>query len=181
MGADSGLATSAANHALPNPAQPNNLLAPWWTDLNLGAGGNWYVAVLNAGPNQFTVYEWEDVPRFGDSSSTFSFQIWVQSGTDNIWFTYDGFAGSTTDGTVGAESADGLIGDTYYFEGNGTSPWGGPDLKVTSAPGTPGETHEITFTMSGSRVGEYTNCAEMTADIFQGVSISCFSGEVTRR
>lgn len=180
-GTASGLAASAANQNLPNPSLPNNLLAPWWTDLNLGAGGNWYVAVLAAGPNQYTVYEWENVPRFGDAGSTFTFQIWVNNGTDNIWFVYDGFAGDTTDGTVGAENSDGTIGDTWYFEGAGTSPWGGPDLQVLSAPGTPGETHVISFTMRGNRVGPYTNCAELTSDAFQGVNISCFRGEVAAR
>jgi hypothetical protein len=180
-GIASGLASSSANQMLPDPTLPNNLLAPWWTDLNLGAGGNWYVAVLNVGPDQFTVYEWENVPRFGDLSSTFTFQIWVQTGTSNIWFTYDGFAGDIGDGTVGAENADGTIGATVYFDGTGTPPWGGPDLRVVSAPGTPGEMHEISFTMLANRVGSYTNCAELTSDSFQGTNVSCFSGEVSRR
>lgn len=177
-GAASGLATSANNQQMPNAGAPNNLIAPWWTDLNLGAGGDWYVAVVSAGPTQFTIYEWANVPRFGDLSSIFSFQIWIQNGpSGNIWFVYDGFAGDTVDGTVGAENADGTIGDTYYFEGAGTSPWGGPDLGVTSVPGTPGETHIITYTALGEDPQLWTDCAEMTSDIFQGVNIACFSGE----
>ena len=178
VGTASGLAASASNLALPNPSLPNNLLAPWWTDLDLSAGGNWYVAVLNAGPNQYTVYEWANVPRFGDGSSTFSFQIWVQNGTDNIWYAYGPWAGNTADGTVGAENGDGTVGDTVYFEGAGTLPWGGSGLQVLSAPGTPGETHVISFTMNGNQIGPYTNCAELTSDAFQGVNVSCFAGEV---
>ena len=178
VGTASGLATSASNHALPNPSQPNNLLAPWWTDLDLSAGGQWYVAVLNAGPSQYTVYEWANVPRFGDASSTFSFQIWVLNGTDNIWFAYGNASGDTTDGTVGAENGDGTIGSTVYFEGSGTLPFGTPGLLVSSAPGTPGGSHVITFTMIGNQPGPYTNCAELTSDAFQGVNVSCFSGDV---
>jgi uncharacterized repeat protein (TIGR01451 family) len=176
-GTASGVASSATNQNLPSPATPNNVLAPWWTDLNLGAGGNWYVAVLNAGPDQYTVYEWEDVPRFGDNSSTFSFQVWILNGTDNIWFVYDGFAGNTGDGTTGAENADGTVGDTVYFDGAGTLPWGGPDLGVASVPGTPGETHIITYSAKGAGLGPWINCAEMSSDLFQGLNIACFSGE----
>jgi uncharacterized repeat protein (TIGR01451 family) len=181
-GTASGLAASAANQNLPNPSLPNNVLAPWWTDLNLGAGGNWYVAVLNAGPTQYTVYEWASVPRFGDNSSTFSFQVWIQNGASgNIWFVYDGFAGNTGDGTVGAENAAGTIGDTWYYDGAGTSPWGGPDLKVTSAPGAPGESHVISFTAIAPEdaYGPWANCAELTSDVFQGVNIACAYGDVT--
>jgi hypothetical protein len=129
----------------------------------------------------YTVYEWANVPRFGDDSSTFSFQIWVENGTDNIWFVYDGFAGDTADGTVGAENADGTIGDTWYFEGAGTSLWGGPDLGVTSAPGAPGESHVISFTAMTPEdaSGPWANCSELTSDAFQGVNIACVYGEVT--
>lgn len=180
-GTSSGLAASASNQPMPNAGLPNNLIAPWWTDLNLGAGGNWYVAVLTAGPNQYTVYEWANVPRFGDLSSTFSFQIWVQNGASgNIWFAYDGFTGNTSDGTVGAENAEGTIGDTYYFEGAGTSPWGGSGLKVSSVPGAPGGSHEITFTAltTDDAYGPWTNCVEMTDDLYQGTNVACFSGEL---
>ena len=120
--------------------------------------------MVNAGPTQYTVYEWENVPRFGDVSSTFSFQIWVQTGTDNIWYAYGPYAGNAADGTVGAENSDGTVGDTVYFEGVGTSPWGGSGLQVQSAPGTPGETHVISFTMSGDKPGPYTNCADRSWD-----------------
>jgi subtilisin family serine protease len=179
VGTASGLATSFANQNFPNPSLPNNLLAPWWTDLNLGAGGNWYVGVLGAGPNQYTVYEWANVPRFGDAGSTFSFQIWVQNGpSGNIWFAYDVFSGDTGDGTVGAENADGTVGESYYYDGAGSLPWGSSGLQVRSVPGTPGEVHTITFTMSGDKLGPYTNCAELTSDAFQGVNVSCSSGTV---
>jgi hypothetical protein len=158
------------------------VLAPWWTDLNLGAGGNWYAATLAAGPDTYVVFEWENVPRFGDLSSTFTFQIWLQQGTDNIWFVYDGFSGDTSDGTVGAENSDGTLGDTVYFDGVGTLPWGGPDdLRAASIPGAPGETHTITFSARGRRIGSWTNCAEMTSDIFQGKAIGCFTGSVEAR
>ncbi len=98
-GTASGLAASASNQDLPDAAAPNNLLAPLWTDLDMGTDGDgaeWYVAVLNAGGAQFTVYEWSNVPLFGDPTNRYSFQVWVQNGASgNIWFVY-GALGTTT-------------------------------------------------------------------------------------
>jgi len=179
LGTASGVATSFANQNFPDPAIPDNLLAPWWTDLNLGAGGNWYIGALTDGVSVWDIFEWENVPRYGDAGSTFSFQIWLERGSGNIHFTYGSYAGDTGDATVGAENDDGTVGDTWYYDGAGTLPWGGSDLGVFSVPGTPGETHIVTFSATGRHVGAWTNCAEMTGDTFFGTNIACFSGEVT--
>ena len=134
-GTASGIASSASNQNLPDPTAPNNVIAPFWTDLNLGAGGNWYVAVLNAGPTQFTVYEWEDVPLFGDLTNRYSFQVWVQNGpSGNIWVTYAQL-GNVNGATVGVENDTGTLGSSYWFEGAGTAPAVGTDLKVRTLVG----------------------------------------------
>ena len=178
LGTASGVATSFANQNFPDPAIPNNLLAPWWTDLNLTSAGNWYIATLSAGPQSWDVLEWENVPRFGDSGSTFTFQIWLERGTDNIHYTYGPFAGNTADGTTGAENDTGLAGDSYYYDGAGTLPWVTlDDLVVNSVPGAPGETHVITYTAKWRTWGHWQNCAEMTSNLFQGVSTACINGD----
>lgn len=132
-GSASGIAASATNQNLPSGLLPNNLMAPLWTDLNLGAGGQWYVAVLNAGPRQFTVYEWNDVPLFGDNTTRYSFQVWVENGpSGNIWFVYAQIGSTTPPSgmTVGVENDTGTVGSSYYFEGVGTAPVVGADLQV---------------------------------------------------
>jgi uncharacterized repeat protein (TIGR01451 family) len=138
VGAASGVATSFANQNLPDATPPNNLLAPFWTDLNMGSNGDgaeWYVGVLNAGPRQFTVYEWDNIPLFGDQTNRYSFQIWVENGASgNIWYSYAQL-GVTSGATVGLENADGTVGDSYWFEGTGTSPAVGTDLKVNTVAG----------------------------------------------
>ncbi len=133
-GSASGLATTFFNQELPSPSAPNNILAPFWTDLNLGAGGNWYIAVLNAGPDQFTVYEWENVPLFGDPTA-YTFQVWVQNGTSNIWFVYADLPAVPFFTTVGVENENGTVGDSYYTNGTGTAPAVGTDLKVNASLG----------------------------------------------
>ncbi|MEQ8565221.1 MAG: S8 family serine peptidase [Deltaproteobacteria bacterium] len=140
-GTDSGIGASAANQELPDAGTPNNLLAPLWTDLDMGVDGDgaeWYVAVLNAGPSQFTVYEWSNLPLFGDTSNRYSFQIWVENGNSgNIWFVY-GQVGTTNPPsgiTVGVENEDGSVGSSSFFEGVGTAPSVGADRQVNVSVG----------------------------------------------
>ncbi|MCY7297312.1 S8 family serine peptidase [Alteromonas sp. a30] len=141
LGTDSGLAVSATNSRLPSESAPNNLLAPLWTDLDMGAGGNFYAGTLSDGVNDFNVFEWENAPRFGTDPSnpanTHSFQIWIQADdSENIWFTY-GPQGDLTgvNATVGIEGATGATGDTVYFNGEGTLPVAGSELKASTLQG----------------------------------------------
>jgi hypothetical protein len=167
------------NQVLPNPAPPNNVLAPFWTDLNPSAGGNYYSYSIGDGVNNWVVLEWENAPNWGDGELN-SFQIWIGlDGYEEINFTY-GPTLSDGDGgwlTVGAENAYGNSGANYYVDGAGTLPAFGTDVGVTSVPGAPGETHTITYTAIGEDAKAWTNCAEMTSDLFPGVNVACFSGE----
>lgn len=42
---------SFINQFLPDPARPNNVIAPFWTDLDPAAGGALRIALLSSGPN----------------------------------------------------------------------------------------------------------------------------------
>ena len=145
-GTASGLASSYNNQNLPDATAPNNILAPFWTDLNLdpdpasgggaGGGGNLYMGVLNAGPDQFTIYEWENVPLWGDQSNRYTFQIWVQNGTSgNIWYTYEQLGTTFLAATVGVEDDTGTSGDSYFYNATGTDPVVGQDLQVLASTG----------------------------------------------
>lgn len=165
VGAASGNAASAGIQKLPSITPPNNLLAPLWTDLNMNDGGNIYVGVLNAGPTQYTVYEWNNIPQFGTGNSEkYTFQIWVRNGSaGGIWFVY-GALGDLSYASVGAENEDGSTGSSYYFSGDvsGTAP--GSDLAVTAVQGG---SASFTFKaqVTGCDAGEVlVNQAEITAD-----------------
>ncbi|RME49243.1 MAG: peptidase S8, partial [Chloroflexi bacterium] len=104
------------NQALPDPARPNNVLAPFWTDLNPDAGGQGWINVLTDGVNDWIVVEWEEVPNFGDGRTN-TFQVWIGTTTpDDVSFTYgpsisDGDGGALT---VGAENESGTSGGMVY-------------------------------------------------------------------
>jgi len=135
LGGESGLVVGAGNVRLPDPTLPNNLLAPFWTDMNLGDGGNWYAAILTDGVNLYDVISWEGVPRF-DDPNTYSFQIWAIEGQDTVWFSYGEVpAIPDTNLTVGFEDSTGSFGTSYYFNGEGAAPEVNVDLLVSAIPG----------------------------------------------
>jgi len=138
-GTDSGVATSFDNQNFPNAIVPNNLLAPFWRDLNACDGGNLYAGNLGDGTYTWTVFEWEDVPHFGSTDAA-TFQVWILndgSPTDlpQAHFTYGRLDNVTVGATVGAENSDGSVGDSYFFNGSGVAPTVGTDLWVNSLPG----------------------------------------------
>lgn len=97
---------------LPDSATPNNVLAPFWTDLNPGGGGSLSVAGLTDGVDNWVVLEWKDVPSWsGDETN--SFQIWIlQGSTGGVWFVYDGelHEDSASGSLTGAENRTGTSG-----------------------------------------------------------------------
>jgi hypothetical protein len=186
VGGGTGADVNYINDAIPSTNIPNNILAPFWTDLNPEFGGRVIVNTLGDGVNSWIVVEWEGVSNYGDGELN-SFQVWIgYNGVEDITFTY-GEQISDGDGgflTVGAENKFGNTGGQVYYDGVGAAPApsfpaGDYHVLVSSTPGAPGETYEITYSAYGTVPGDWTNCAEMTSSLFEGTAVSCFSGEIT--
>ena len=170
------------NQNFPNPNRPNNVLAPFWTDLNPAFAGAMRIGTLTDGVSTWLVADWAGVREYSQPRLA-SFQIWIGlNGVQDISFTYGTIQGNGDGGalTVGAENRFGNRGQAVYFNGTGTLPALGTELVVSSAPGTPGETRTITFSAVGRTKGAWTNCAEMTSNIFYGTQTACVSGTVTK-
>jgi uncharacterized repeat protein (TIGR01451 family) len=184
VGGGTGADVEFVNQVLPDPAPPNNVLAPFWTDLNPGAGGALRIATLTDGQDTWLVLDWEGVREFSTARFN-SFQIWIGVNGDahpgeDISYTFGTLQGNGDGGflTVGAENKFGNRGQNYYVDGVGSLPNSTTQLRVTTTPGTT-STHVITFQALGQRVGAWTNYAEMTSDLVFGKIIAKFSGEVT--
>ena len=149
----------------PDPARPNNVLAPYWTDLDLSAGGAVAAGILNDGVNDFLVVDWEDAPAWGTTNSN-SFQIWIQLGsTEGIWYAHGGLDGPSDALSIGAENRDGSSGVNLV---------GAPvasDYVVKTSPPLPGGTVTITYKATVSRHGTYAIPASMTSDLVRGTAI----------
>jgi len=174
---------SPLNQNLPNAAVPNNVLAPFWTDLDPSKGGALRVATLTDGTNTWLVVDWENVRVYtGTDTTTNSFQVWIGLGTvEDISYTYGGVgAGDSNLLTVGAENFLGNRGQSYFYNGTGSAPAPGTELRVTGTAGAAGETHTITYDATAVRPGSWVNCAELSTAAVFGITTSCVPGEVTK-
>jgi hypothetical protein len=130
------------------------------------------------------VLDWQGVREFSQPRQN-SFEIWIGIQGDanpgeDISHAYGTIQGNGDGGflSVGAENRFGNRGGTTYFNGTGTLPANGTQLRVTGTPGTSGS-KTITFQAKGISAGTLRNCASMTADLFFGTAVSCFDGTVT--
>ena len=99
---------------LPDPARPNGVLAPYWTDLDGTGAEGIRAGTLTDGVNTWIVLQW-DVVLFGTTSAR-AMQIWIGiDGVEDITYGYDvGTLGVGTPAgyglTVGAENPSGTGG-----------------------------------------------------------------------
>ena len=179
VGGGTGADIQYLNQSFPNTTAPNNVLAPFWTDLNPATAGGMYIDTLTDGVNDWLVLEWAGVREYGTASNLHSFQIWIglDSNTpagQDITFTYGANTGTGDTGlaTVGAENRYGTSGGNYYYNGTGTLPVNGTELRVTALAPTPGESKVITYDAKGVAFGTWINYAKMAGTLFQGTSIA---------
>jgi len=153
---------------IPNPAPPNNVLAPFWTDLDGGGAPGLFVAVVTDGVNSWTVVEWR-VNVFGTSSIR-KFQVWIgDDGAQDISFTYDPATLQTPFGQpfrIGAENSTGTGGNQLPV---GTLPAG--DLVVTSTDPAPGASVSYTYTLVGLIPGSTSTKTSMVSPIVPGTTV----------
>ncbi|MEZ7126827.1 S8 family serine peptidase [Nonomuraea sp. AD125B] len=135
---------------LPDPARPNGVLAPYWTDLDGTGAPGVYATILTDGVNRWVVVEWR-VNLYGTGDLKV-FQQWIGvNGAEDISYAYDpgNLPGAPPAGaglTVGAENADGTAGS--QISGPPTE-----DLVVTSTPGAPGGTLTYSMKIKGVSAG----------------------------
>jgi subtilisin family serine protease len=176
------------NQALPDPTRPNNVIAPWWSDMNPGDSGTLRVCGLTDGVDSWLVFEFSEFAEFGTAGATTdSFEVWIGVDGDgntgeDIEIAYGTLDGDGADGflTVGVENRFGNRGDMVYLDGSGTLPVAGDSLRVTSVPGTL-STAEISYSARAKFKGAWRNCASMTSSGFFGTSVSCINGVVRKK
>jgi hypothetical protein len=148
----------------PDPARPNNMLAPFWTDLDGTGAPGIFAATLTDGIDTWLVIEYR-VNVFGTTSSRV-FQVWIGvNGTQDITYAYPGPLGDPNgqDFLVGAENELG--------QGDMTATLPTQDLRVTSSAPTPGGSAGYTVNVRGLQVGTGTVTTEMTGPALPGVTI----------
>jgi subtilisin family serine protease len=163
---------------IPNPAPPNNVLAPFWTDLNGESAPGIRVVSLTDGVNSWLVVEWELNP-FGTTGNEQIFQIWLGiNGVEDISYAYDpaNLPTSPWPLEVGAENVDGSDGDTLGFN---VTPTG--DLVVTSSDPAPGGSVSYDVHVRGIIPGTGTATTTMVGERLPGTTVVTSDVEVKFR
>jgi subtilisin family serine protease len=153
---------------LPDPARPNNVLAPYWTDLNPAVGGQVFVGRVPVGTTRYLVVEWRRV-RVYHSTDVETFELWIRLGNvQGVSFAYGTVTGAAAPSglLVGAENADGTSAATL-----GHAPSTGDRFVVRTSGARPGETETIPFTVTAGSPGSYTLTAVMRSPLVPGQTV----------
>ena len=126
------VSSGSNNKLLPSTALPNSIIAPFWADLYLAEPtGAWVLWGATDGTDTYTVFDWQDVSPYDGTVASYNVQLWMKDGTNEIWFAYGDLGTLPTGLTVGMETADGTMGESYYYAANGMPAVGTPPAKGT--------------------------------------------------
>lgn len=147
---------------IPSTNRPNNIVAPFWSDLNPGVGGAVRVGVLSDGVNSWLIVDYDAVPTYSQGQKN-SFQVWIGiDGTDDVTIAHGPTEGPGVDGlSQGAENRDGTSGAAY--SGGAGSTW-----RVNATPPTAGGSVTVTYDASSSRAGTYVLAPKATSPVVKG-------------
>jgi subtilisin family serine protease len=150
----------------PSPIRPNNMLAPFWTDLDGSDSDGLFVALLTDGTDDWIVAEYQ--LNVVGTSDLRTFQVWIGvNDVEDISFSYlpDDLPYTDPNGQdflVGAENAIG--------EGEMAATLPSEDLRVTSTAPTPGQSYNYKVRARGTSSGGATVNSSMTATYVPGVT-----------
>jgi Subtilase family/Fibronectin type-III domain len=151
----------------PSTARPNNVLAPFWTDLDGNGAPGIFATVLTDGVSNWLVIEWR-LNVFGTSSLRV-FQAWIGlNGVEDNTFAYDpgNLPAPTPAGInflVAAENLDGTAGSSIA---------GAPvqDIRVTSTPFVPGGKLTYSVQVKGVQPGAQRVTTSVDTPIVRGTT-----------
>jgi len=101
-----------SNDPIPDPTEPNDLIAPFWDDLNPESGGQIYYYYDDA--NERFIVEWYEVPHyFYGGPYTFEAILYPDG---HMLFQYLSMVSRTDEATIGIENSDASIGLQVVYD-----------------------------------------------------------------
>lgn len=106
------------NVETPDPDLPNDLICPFWDDMNPPTGGEIYFETVGTAPDRIFVVHWNQITHF-NAVGSFTFEALLYETSNAVELRYGSLLGSVyTNGasaTVGLENSDGTTGVLYAF------------------------------------------------------------------
>jgi subtilisin family serine protease len=176
---------SFAPQSFPNTARPNNVLAPFWTDLNTtggAVGNNAIVAnILTDGDSDWLIVDFEGVKNFSAPNTPHTGEIWIRlsllnhTGAAGEQLTYSYATANSAAGdpdenpalTInwGAENRDGSSGKNIA-----SAPANNTEFRPVLTGPTPGGSVTIPYDISAKKPGSYTSVATMQSSLTPGLT-----------
>lgn len=145
--------------------RPNDILAPFWTDLDGTGAPGVTVGTLSDGVDSWTVIEWQ-VNVWGTTDRQ-SFQIWIgTNGVQDVSFAYDPTDPPNALGQPFLVAAENSLGQGAALTTVPTS-----DLTISSTPPTAGGSVSYTVKVLGLLPGTGDVTTSMTTPIVRGTTI----------
>ena len=163
VGGGTGTDVSATPQPIPSASRPNNIVAPFWTDLDPATGGAVRLGILVDGADSWLVVDYENVVFFGTSTPN-SFQTWIHLGATESVTIANGTVNTAPAGaglSQGAENRTGSSGATYAGLSN-------TDWTVNTTPPQPGGSVTVTYDASSNRPGTYVLAPKATTPVVKG-------------
>jgi len=105
----------------PNGNAPDNLIAPFWTDLQTKSASKILYTTRGSAPNRVFILEFQNMAEYSNSSGNVSFQVLLYEGSNAIEFQYKAFSGFNTPRRaigIGIEDSAHVNGIAIPFPGN---------------------------------------------------------------
>lgn len=159
----------------PSPAAPNNMLAPFWTDLDGTGAPGLFAGILDDGTNAWVVVEYR-VNVFGTTSQRV-FQVWIGlNGVQDLSYAYD-----PTNLPADPNGQPFLVGaENQVGQGDMSPTLPTTDLVVTSSNPTPGASATYSLTIQGRAIGSGLVVTSLKASGVLGTTIVKNRVTVTR-
>jgi subtilisin family serine protease len=178
---------SAFPQTFPNAARPNNVMAPFWTDLNTtgGAAGNNAILVnvlTDNATSDWIIVDFEKVKNFSNAT-THSGEIWIRASTrsntgpagEQLTYSYGsganaGNAGAGDPGTGinwGAENRDGTSGKNIS-----PAPADASEFRPVLGAPVAGGSVSVPFDIWSKKIGTWHSDAALTSDQTPGTTIA---------
>jgi subtilisin family serine protease len=162
LGTSSGNTTTPFAEILPSLSEPNNVVAPYWTDFDLAGGagtGSMYAVSLTTG---HFVVEWENAQIWDEPGTSFNFQLWFDYASGEVSYVYGPMDTPVYATVVGAENISGSVGTTLASLTSaglqGTLPVEGDEYVLSTVSGDQ---------VSISYAGEVVAAGELMDDMLQ--------------
>jgi len=163
LGSSSGNTTTPSPQILPSLGEPNNVIAPFWTDLDLAgtaegdAGtGEIYAASLTGPNGPLLVIEWQNAQLWDIPDTSFSFQLWYDYSSETFHYVYGDMDAPQYATVAGFENETGTAGFTL---GSLTAQGAAGTLPVTAdeflLASTVGDEIEISYNGTIAPTSEY--------------------------